>query len=191
MRKLIYLVAVTADGFIASADGSFDWYLKEGEHLAELFSDYPETLPGAARSQLGITAQNRVFDAVLMGRNTYEVGASQGITSPYPQLAQYLFSRSLQRSPDPAVTLVTTDPASFVRELKQQPGAAIWLCGGSQLASELFAEIDELVLKQNPSLIGAGIPLFARRVPTTQMSLIDRKLYPSGFQRLHYRLQHT
>lgn len=36
MRRLIYYVACTIDGFIARADGSFDWCLTEGEHFADL-----------------------------------------------------------------------------------------------------------------------------------------------------------
>ena len=34
MRALKYYVACTADGFIAHADGSFDGFLLEGEHVA-------------------------------------------------------------------------------------------------------------------------------------------------------------
>ena len=37
------------------------------------------------------------------------------------------------------------------------------MCGGGQLASALAGEIDRLVLKVNPVMFGAGIPLFAGR----------------------------
>ena len=57
-----------------------------------------------------------------MGRGTYEVGLKEGITNPYPQIKQYVVSRTLKTNPDPNVELVSTDPVAFVRELKQQPG---------------------------------------------------------------------
>jgi dihydrofolate reductase len=130
-----------------------------------------------------------VFDAVLMGKATFDLGGKLGLTSPYPQLDQYLFSRSLAHSPDPALKLVSTDAVNFVRQLKEQPGRAIWLCGGAQLAGALFELIDEVILKQNPVLLGQGIPLFRRELPATRLTLLERKVYEGGFQRLHFSLR--
>jgi len=189
MRKLIYYIATTADGFIAAEDGSFAAFPQAGEHFRDLIADYPETFPAQARAPLGITAPNQRFDTVLMGRATYDVGASVGLTNPYPHLAQYVFSRSMQRSADPQVTLVSTEALPFVQSLKQRPGRDIWLCGGGKLAADLFAEIDELILKINPLVLGQGLPLFARAVPPTLMSLIERKAYANGYVRMHYALR--
>ncbi len=189
MRKLTYFIATTADGFIAAADGSFDAFLQEGEHLADLVAEYPETLPGHVRGLLGVTGGNRTFDTVLMGRATYEVGLPGGITSPYPHLEQHVFSGSMTSSRDPAVQLVSTGAVEHVRALKAREGGGIWLCGGGRLAAELFEEIDEVILKVNPVLLGAGIPLFARAVPPTRLRLVERKSYDNGVTRLHYALR--
>ena len=190
MRELKYYVAATVDGFIARPDGSFDgFFLAEGEHFADLVALFPETFSALLRPALGIDAPNREFDTVLMGRHTYEVGLRAGVTSPYPHLAQYLFSRTLSASPDPAVRLVTGDPLAFVRSLKGAAGKHVWLCGGGELAAALFPEIDELILKLNPVLFGSGIPLFARPVERGRLALADRRVYGNGFQLLRYRLQ--
>src|SRR5687768_12552033 len=161
MRKLIYYVACTVDRFIARKDGSFDFFLTEGPHLADLVDSFPEMVPGHLRAGIGMTRANQRFDTVLMGRATYEVGLREGVTSPYPHLQQYLFSRSITESPSPEVELVSEDALTAVKELKRKPGKAIWLCEGGQLAATLFSEIDELILKVNPILLGQGIPLFA------------------------------
>lgn len=190
MRKLVYYVATTADGFIAAEDGSFDAFLQEGEQFADLIAEFPETFPGHARGPLGITGPNRRFDAVLMGRATWAVGLPHGMTSPYPHLAQYVFSTTLGSDPDPAVQLVQSDPVAFVRGLKADSGRDIWLCGGGRLAAALFPVIDELVLKQNPVLLGRGIPLFAGRLPPTRLALLERKGYANGYTRLHYAIDH-
>ena len=92
MRELKYFVACTVDRFIAAEDGSFDAFLAEGEHLHDLFIDYPETVPAHLREMFGVQDRpNRVFDTVLMGRKTYEVGSQLGVTNPYPQMKQYIF----------------------------------------------------------------------------------------------------
>ncbi|HTU59260.1 MAG TPA: dihydrofolate reductase family protein [Polyangiales bacterium] len=188
MRKLIYYIAISTDGFIAESDGTFGSFPMQGEHMADLFADFPETFPAPARAALNLTGPNKVFDAVIMGKATYDMGASVGLTSPYPQLDQYVVSKSLQKSLDPAVTLIRENPVAAVRELKGREGRAIWLCGGSKLASALYDEIDEVIVKINPLLLGAGIPLFAGKVPPTELRLIERKVYPSGYVRLHSAL---
>ena len=159
MRKLIYYVACTVDGFIAREDGSFDCFLTECEHPADLLESFPETIPAHLCGMLGVRAENKWFDAVLMGRKTYEVGLEVGVTSPYPHLKQSLFSGGMSESLDEEVQLVSGSAVARVRDLKQESGKDIWLCGGGELAARLFPEIDELILKVNPVLIGSGIPL--------------------------------
>src|SRR5262245_45902021 len=116
MRKLVYLVACTADGFIAGEDGSFDFFPASGEHLPYLAREYPETIPGHLRDTLGAHSENRSFDTVLMGRRTYEVGLTFGVTSPYSHLRQVVVSRTMSASPDPRVQLADGDPVSLDRK---------------------------------------------------------------------------
>ena len=191
MRNLVYYVACTIDGFIAGEDGSFDAFLRDGDHLGDLVRFFPDTIPGHLRDRLGVTAPNQLFDVVLMGRRTYEVGLREGVTSPYPHLEQYVFSRSMPASPDASVELVRDDSLDRVRQLKTRPGRDIWLCGGAQLASALFSEIDELILKVNPVLLGSGIPLFAGGVSPTTLELLDGHSYRNGFMRVRYRVRHA
>jgi dihydrofolate reductase len=160
VRELVYYVAVSVDGFIAAPDGSFDVFPTEGDHMDTIFRDYTDALPGVALDALGLTPGLSRFDTVLMGWNTYAVGLPEGMASPYPHLRQYVFSR--RRSPDAPEVIHRDNPVATVRALKAEPaGSGIWLCGGGQLASALAGEIDRLILKVNPVLLGAGIPLFA------------------------------
>ncbi|MEM7588001.1 MAG: dihydrofolate reductase family protein [Acidobacteriota bacterium] len=188
MRNLTYLVACSADGFIARENGAIDEFTFEGEHVADLLREFPETLPTHFRGALGIEGDNRRFDTVLMGRRTYEVGLSEGITSPYQHLEQFLFSTSLPASPDPTVELISEGAIEAVRELKARGGLDIWLCGGSELAAALFPEIDQLIVKSNPFLMGRGKTLFAREMPKAELRLIEQRRYDSGFALLHYEI---
>lgn len=189
MRKLKYYVACTVDGFIAREDGSFDCFPSSGEHFADLFDSFPETIPAHLQQALGIRAENKQFDTVLMGRKTYDVGLKVGVTNPYPSLKQYVFSRSMKASPDENVELISDNPVALVKEFKKQAGKDIWLCGGGDLAATIFSEIDEMIVKLNPVVIGAGIALFARAIAPTNLELADRKIYSNGFMLLHYRSQ--
>jgi dihydrofolate reductase len=164
MRKLVYCVAVTLDGFIAGPDGgdpSGASYFPLHQDLIEFIAaEFPETLPGPARPELGVDAPNKNFDIVLEGRVSYEIGLAAGITNAYPHMRHLVFSSTMRNSPDPTVELVTTDPLDTARDLKAEDGLDIWIVGGGTLAYALLPEIDRLVLKQHSTVIGSGIPLF-------------------------------
>lgn len=129
-----------------------------------------------------------------MGRKTYEVGLKVGIANPYPQMQQCVFSRTLSANFDAVeaenVELLSTDPVAVVQDLKQQQGKDIWLCGGGDLATTLFSEIDELILKVNPLLLGAGISLFAGIFKQTMLELTNSKVYNNGFMLIYYQVKH-
>ncbi len=163
MRELTYFVAVSLDGFIAAPDGTFDDFPQQGDHIDWIFREWPDTLPTIGLEMAGVKADNSRFDTVVMGWNTYAPALEIGVTSPYQHLRQHVFSRKAREAPDD-IHLTDRDPVEVVRELKAEPaGGGIWLCGGGQLAGQLAGEIDRLVLKVNPLLLGAGIPLFAER----------------------------
>ncbi|MBF9128955.1 dihydrofolate reductase family protein [Plantactinospora sp. S1510] len=180
MRKLTYYVATTLDGFIAGPDGEFDFFPLEPDVLAAMNAEVPETVPTHIRPAAGLTdAPNLRFDTVLMGRGTYEPALKEGITSPYAHLRQYVFSRTLN-SADPAVEIVSADPVPFVRQLKQQAGLDIWLSGGGNLAGQLRTEIDDMVIKRYPLVIGAGIPLFDGPFGPTGFTVTGTRAFESG-----------
>ncbi|MFJ4814049.1 dihydrofolate reductase family protein [Streptomyces sp. NPDC088801] len=193
MRKLVYYIAATLDGFIAGPDGADPtgpdgfWPIP-GDYVQYLAAEYPETLPDPARKALSVTAEGTHFDTVLEGRKTYEIGLEAGFTDAYPHLRHLVFSTTLTESPDPAVELVTSDPVAKVRELKQEDGKDLWLIGGGELAGALYTEIDRLIVKLGPLTIGAGIPLFGRTAafePRT-WNLTDHVVLESGAAFLTY-----
>jgi dihydrofolate reductase len=190
MRTLTYYVACSIDGYIAHQDGSHDGFSQDSEYLADIVATFPETIPAHLHDVMGVKGENQWFDTVLMGRRTYEVGLNVGVTNPYPHLKQYLFSRSMRESPDAAVELVSEDAIALVKKLKHESGKGIWLCGGANLAATLSSEqlIDQLILKINPFLMGAGIPLFSEPIAQTALKLTDSKTYSNGVLVLHYQV---
>jgi dihydrofolate reductase len=190
MRTLTYYVACSVDGFIAHTDGSHGSFSQDSEYFADLFATFPETVPSHLRDSMGVHAESKWFDTVLMGRKTYEVGLKDGVTSPYSHMKQYVFSQTMQQSPDKNVELISENTIEFVTTLKSEPGKGIWLCGGANLATQLFDSclVDQLILKINPFLMGSGIPLFSGIIQQTALELTDRKIYNNGVVLLYYKV---
>jgi len=186
VRKLVYFIATTVDGFIAAPDGSFDFFPLEPGLMEFVAAEYPETLPTHVRANLGLDAPNRTFDTLVMGKGTYDPGLAIGVTSPYAHLKQYVFSRTAEPAPEPEVEIVSGDPVELVRRLKREDGLDIWLCGGGDLAAQLLPEVDELIVKVNPVLAGSGVPLVRSDFNPTPLTLRAARPLPGGVVVLHY-----
>ncbi|MDI1432040.1 dihydrofolate reductase family protein [Polyangium sorediatum] len=173
MRKLVYHVAITADGCIAREDHSFDFFVMEGDHAA----DYLTSLAG--------------YGAVVMGRRTYDVGLKVGVTDPYPTLETYVFSRTLKESPNPRVKIIAEDAVGAIRKLKAQEGKPMYLAGGGDFAAMLLAEglVDEVLFKLNPVLLGGGIPVVSRLAAPVNLDLVSTKVYRNGVVLLQYEVR--
>lgn len=185
-RKLVYLVACSVDGFIAAPDGRFDFFPMEGDHIAALASELPETLPKHVRAMLKIDAAPARFDTVLMGRATYEPALAAGIAHPYDPLETWVFSRTLPQKEEGGLHVTASDPVTVVRALKAKGGRDLWLCGGAALAGQLVGEIDELVLKVNPVLAGEGVPLVRCGFHPRVLALKAQRAFTSGVLWLTY-----
>ncbi|MFI9589605.1 dihydrofolate reductase family protein [Nonomuraea sp. NPDC052265] len=186
MRKLVYYVGVSIDGYIAGPEAEVDFYPLSDALMGYINGEVPETVPTHMRAQLGLDAPNQRFDTVVMGRGTYEPALRAGIPSPYAHLRQYVVSGTLGGIDDPAVELVASDPLGLVRRLKQEDGLDIWLCGGGKLAAALLPEIDELVVKAYPVVAGAGISAFDGAFRPTTFTLTGARPFEGGVVLMTY-----
>jgi dihydrofolate reductase len=187
VRKLTYFIAVSVDGFIAGPGGEIDMYPGPEEYMAHLFGEYPDTLPTHGRAAMGIDdAPNKRFDTIIMGRTTYEPALSIGIGNPYAHLRQLVVSTTLAQTDHPDVEIVSADPVSRVRELKAEDGLGIYLAGGATLAGALFGEIDELIVKLYPIMLGTGVPMVSGRFDPTLLRRAEVTTFDSGHVILRY-----
>lgn len=157
IRRIRYSVAMSLDGFIAGPRGECDWIIADPE------IDFREIY--------------RQFDAMLVGRRTFEMmkGARGGGSTPGMQV--FVFSRTLGQEDNPAVTIVD-DPESVVAELRLKPGKDVWLFGGGSLFRS-FAElglVDTVEVAVIPVLLGEGVPLLPPPAKQLALKLTGHKL---------------
>ncbi|ALV45107.1 deaminase [Arthrobacter alpinus] len=181
MRKLVYFISLSLDGFIAGPEDQVDFFAGSDDYVQYMVTTYSDLMPHHARVQLGMSDQplNR-FDTVVMGRRTYGPALQMGITSPYSHLQQVVFSRTLA-SPDPQVNVTAEDPREVIRGLKNEDSRFdIYLAGGGQLAAALLPDIDELIIKRYPVIIGSGLRAFDHEFTPAQFSMLDTVTFDSG-----------
>lgn len=191
MRRLVYVVGASVDGFIAGPGGEVDFYPVTEDVVALLAHELADTLPAHVRAQLGVADTPQRYDTVVMGRATYEPALAVGITSPYAPLRQLVVSTTLPDAPDPEVEIVRGDPSAAVQALKAEPGRDVLLVGGGRLAGALLGEVDELVVKLYPVVAGAGVPLFAAPFTPTALALTGTRVLERGTVVLTYDMRRT
>lgn len=194
LRKLTYFIACSIDGFIGGPDGDASFMIPfvDEEFMEFLKAEYPETLPTHSRRPLGIDdLPNKRFDTIIQGRASYDLALKEGITSPYAHLSEYVASRTLTESPDPNVEIISTDLVGRVRELKAEDSAFdIYLCGGAAVAGELVDEVDELVIKTYPVIMGTGMPMFASGFQVSEFVPESVRTFGNGVVVRTYRRKH-
>jgi dihydrofolate reductase len=171
MRRIHYRVAASLDGFIAGPNGEIDWIVHDPSvDFASLYSG---------------------FDTVLLGRRTYELTRQPGAPAWPRGWRIYVFSRTLSRADAPGVTLVSTDIAAAVRNLREESGRDIWLFGGGSLFATLLNEnlVDRLSVAVMPVLLGGGTPLVGPRADKCRLTLSRSGVSASGIVHLQYDIQ--
>jgi dihydrofolate reductase len=171
MTEVVYYVAASLDGYIATPDGGVEW-LAPFEGTGE---DY-----GYAKFYASV-------DAVLLGRKTYEKSLSFG-EWPYPGKPSWVFSRGRIEIFKPNVKATAGSPAEVVAEIAARGLRRAWLVGGGVLAASFRAQglITEHIVSVVPVILGAGVPLFASGGPKESLKLVEWKSYANGLMQLRY-----
>ena len=170
MRRVLYRVAASIDGYIAGPRGEIDWIVHDPA------VDFAKVYEGV--------------DAVLLGRRTYELTRQPG-APPWPQGWQiYVFSRTLVPEEHPGVMVVKVEAGPRVAALRAEAGRDIWLFGGGGLFRSLLAanQVDLVEVLLVPVLLGGGIPLLETGAPLTRLVFEQVEKYPSGLLSVRYRV---
>ena len=183
MRKLIYSMGVSLDGFITDPEGKIDWTAPD-EELHRFHNQHV-----------------RETGAHLLGRRLYEEmtyweTADENPSAPehvlefariWKDLPKIVFSKTLEKVEGNA-RLATDGVAEEVAKLKEQPGKDLAV-GGAGLAST-FIElglVDEFRLFVSPVVLGAGTPYFPALDERIDLELVETRTFASRVVYVRYR----
>ncbi|HEY9617399.1 MAG TPA: dihydrofolate reductase family protein [Microcoleaceae cyanobacterium] len=171
MVELVYYVAISLDGYIATPDGGIDWL----PPLAPEDEDF-----GYAEFYAGI-------EALVMGRHTYEKVLELGEWM-YADKPCWVCSRHQLPIVRSGVVVTNQSPSEIVAEMEAQNLKRVWLVGGGQLASSFRHKglISEYVIAVIPVVLGEGIPFLKPSPPQDKLRLVDCKIYAKDVVLLRY-----
>jgi dihydrofolate reductase len=172
MPEIVYYVATSLDGYIATADGGVDW-LAPFQHAGE---------------ELGASGLESSVDALLLGSHTYEFALKLGYW-PSPGKPSWVFTRRDLRLLHPSITLTSQDPIDLVEMLQARGMRRAWLMGGGELATSFRRAglISRFIISIFPVILGSGIPLFApTQSEKDSLRLLESKPFASGIVQLTY-----
>jgi dihydrofolate reductase len=184
MRKLVYSMGVSLDGFIAGPEGEIDWSAPD-EELHRFHNE-----------------QARETGAHLYGRRLYEAmryweTAEENPSAPEHELEfahiwkatpKIVFSRTLEKVEGNARLVRGDIAADEVARLKEQPGKDMAV-GGAGLASTLveLGLIDEYRPFVHPVVVGGGTPYFPALDERINLKLVETRTFGSRVVYLRYR----
>jgi dihydrofolate reductase len=182
MRKIIFQMMITVDGFFEGPDQELDWHVVDKE-----FIDYAIDLLDSV-------------DAILFGRVTYQMMAAYWptpaaieddpiVAERMNNLPKIVFSPTLEEVEWQNSRLVKGNIAEEVEKLKHQPGKDMVIFGSSDLAVALtkLGLIDEYRIIVNPVVLGSGKTLFKGINDRLKLKLLDVRTFSSGSVLLRYQ----
>ena len=183
MRRLIYSMGVSLDGFIAGPDGDIDWSAPD-EELHRFHNQRVR--------ETGVELYGRRLYETMRYWETAEEDPSLGepereFAGVWKDTPKVVFSTTLDKVESYA-RLVRDDVAEEVMRLKEEPGKDLAV-GGAGLASTLIklGLVDEYRLFVNPVVLGGGTPYFPPLDERIDLELVETRTFGSRVVYLRYQ----
>lgn len=176
MKATVY-IATSVDGFIARENGDIDWL--------------PDKSDAGGSEDYGYQEFIDSVDAIVMGRNTYELALSFG-SWPYGEKpVVILSSRQVDIPADIARTVesISVPPREVIRHLAERGFRHLYIDGGKTIQGFLSEGlIHQLIITKVSILIGTGISLFGPLPHDVRLRHLETRQFENGLAQSKYEV---
>ena len=168
-------IATSIDGFIADKNGGIAWL---------------NSIPNPDNLDMGYVAFMETVDAIVMGRNTFEIVCSFDMDWPYT-IHVFVLSNSLKEISEEyqnKAFLVSGGLDNILDSIHQKGFNSLYIDGGATIQNFLKEDlIDDLILSTIPVILGEGIPLFSSLPEPLNFELKNSRTYLNQLVQRHYK----
>ena len=168
-------IATSLDGYIADKDGRLDWL---------------QSIPNPDNLDMGWKNFIDRIDALVMGRNTFDVVCSFDCAWPYSKPV-FVLSNSMRSIPEGyegKAELIKGSLSVVIETIHQKGHKHLYIDGGVTVQSFLKEDlIDEIIITTIPILLGGGTPLFGELSGQIEFEHVKTEVFLNAIVQNHYR----
>lgn len=177
MKCSVY-IATSADGYIATHDGTVDWLHTSGNSEADM-SNNPD---------MGFNEFIASVDCIIMGRKCMDVISSFNLTPeqwPYGDTKIYVLSNTIKEPPEKLsdkVEMYSGDITKLIDQLERSGYKHAYIDGGTTITNFINLQlINEMTITKAPIILGKGIPLFGQLNKSIKLINSEATVFPNDF----------
>ena len=182
MAILTYTALASLDGYVADADGSFDWAAPD-EEVHAVVNDLE-------RSSGTLLLGRRMYE-VLVAWETMDTVDEPAVIKDYADIwraaDKIVYSRSLEMASSARTRIDRTFDPDAIEQMKATSARDLSI-GGPDLAAQAFRAglVDEVHLFLSPIIVGGGTQALPDEV-RVRLELQDMRRFGNGVVHLQYR----
>ena len=170
----IVFIATSLDGYIADKDGGLDWL---------------QSIPNPENLDMGWVDFIERIDAIVMGRNTFDMVCSFDCDWPYSKPV-FVLSNSMKSIPDEyegKAEPIKGSLSAVIETIHQKGHKHLYIDGGLTVQGFLKEDlIDEMVITVIPTLLGGGTPLFGELPKQMEFEHLKTEVFLNAIVQNHY-----
>jgi len=184
MAKLIYSAIASLDGYVADADGNFDWAVPD-EEVHAFVNDLERPI--------GTYLYGRRMYEVMAGWETMSLAGQPPVAQDFAKIwraaDKIVYSRTLETASTARTRIQRDFDPEAVRRMKTRADRDLTI-GGPTLAAQAIQAglVDECHLFLNPILVGGGKQALPNDL-RVKLDLLDERRFGNGVVHLHYHVR--
>jgi dihydrofolate reductase len=183
VAQLIYSAITSLDGYVADADGSFDW-AEPDEEVHSFVNDLQRPFGTYLYGR-------RMYQTMVYWETAHTLAAQPSFIKDFTEIWQaadkVVYSKTLKTVSSARTRIERDFDPEAIRRMKMSTEADIAV-GGADLAAQAITArlVDEYHLFVAPIVVGGGTPFLPDNV-RVELDLRDERRFAKGVVYLHYR----